>query len=482
MKLLRALGATLLALLVLFAGTPLARADSDTQVRAKIARAIADARVRSGTNGTVILDAFTGRTVFARGAETAVAPASNLKLLTALTALRDLGPDHRIPTRAIASVRPRSGVLKGDLWLKGYGDPSLRVTDLRALARQVRAAGIRQVTGRLLADTTFFTDPAYAKGWATRDGARAWAPQIRALTLSPDTKLSVGTIAFTVRPTAAGRRAKVSVSPAVATRYLHPSVFVMTRGRTSLQTYHVKGTNRISVVGSIAAGATPVTVLVSVHRPELLAAAVFRAELKAAGVKVAGPTASGPAPAKRPVVLTHLSRPLSGLPAPLLKVSNTGLAEHLVRLAGAAPGRAATVANGLRRVTALLRYLKVPTGRIVLHDGSGLSRGTKVTARAVARALLWALHQPWGVTFRKALPVAGRKGDLVGGTLANRMRGTAAAGRVWAKTGTLPNVTALSGYAASKSGRIYVFSMISNYRGGTPRPVENRLAVLLARG
>lgn len=331
---------------------------------------------------------------------------------------------------------------------EGLRRPSLRVADLKGLARQVRAAGITRVTGRLRADASVFSDPAYPRGWATRDGARPWAPQIRALTLSPGPLLNVGTIEFTIRPRGPGQRAKVTVRPAVAARLFHPSIFVMTRGGTSLATYRVKGTNRISLVGSIRAGAAPQKVLVGVHRPELLAAAVFRAELRAAGVRIAKPTTSGRAPKDRAVIATHRSRPLGALLPPMLILSNTGLAEHLVRLAGAAGGKAATVGNGLRRVTALLRYLKVPTGRIILHDGSGLSRGTKVTARAVARALLWALHQPWGVTFRKALPVAGRKGDLVGGTLANRMRGTAAAGRVWAKTGTLPNVTALSGYAA----------------------------------
>lgn len=120
---LRALAAGLLALLVVLPGSTPARAESDKRLRAKVAIVVADARVRWGTNGTVILDAFTGRTVYANRPDTAVAPASNLKSLTALTALRELGPDHTVPTRVLATDRPRRGVITGDLWLKGYGDP-----------------------------------------------------------------------------------------------------------------------------------------------------------------------------------------------------------------------------------------------------------------------------------------------------------------------------------------------------------------------
>ncbi len=365
--------------------------------------------------------------------------------------------------------------------MKGYGDPALRVADLRALVRRLRAQGVTRITGRVVADRSYFSDPLYPRGSATPDGLRGWAPQISALTLSPNSDLSVGTIEVTVRSASRrGHPATISVAPASAKRYVDLSAWVVTGRSTSIDSRRGKGTNDLRVTGRIALGAKPVRVQVSVHRPDLLAATVLRDELRSAGIAVGG-VASGRAPTKRALVLTHRSRPLIELMAPLLKLSNTGLAEHLVRLLGAHDGKDATVANGVRQVRRFVQGLGVSTKKLRLADGSGLTPTNKITAGSVAAGLAWATRRPWFARFLTALPQAGHRGRVTGGTLSTRMRHTAAAGRVWAKTGTRPRVTALSGYVLSCNGHLYVFSMLSTYRWSSPRPVEDRLAATIAR-
>lgn len=113
-------------------------------------------------------------------------------------------------------------------------------------------------------------------------------------------------------------------------------------------------------------------------------------------------------------------------------------------------------------------------------DGSGLTRANTMTPRAFGTLLVKVQSERWFGSFRNALPVAGISERMVGGTLRHRMNGTRAAGNAWAKTGTLTGVTALSGYVRGRDGRLYVFSMLSQYTGSSPRPVEDELVVTLA--
>jgi D-alanyl-D-alanine carboxypeptidase/D-alanyl-D-alanine-endopeptidase (penicillin-binding protein 4) len=115
-----------------------------------------------------------------------------------------------------------------------------------------------------------------------------------------------------------------------------------------------------------------------------------------------------------------------------------------------------------------------------LTDGSGLTRSNKLTARAMGVVLYRVQREKWFADFHAALPVAGNRTRMTGGTLRNRMVATRAANNAHAKTGTLTGVTALSGYVRGADGRRYVFSMLSQHRGTSPRPVENTLVQTLA--
>ena len=135
------------------------------------------------------------------------------------------------------------------------------------------------------------------------------------------------------------------------------------------------------------------------------------------------------------------------------------------------------------RLAAIRAYLTsqgVPMSGVSLSDGSGLTRDNTLTARALGELLVAVQDEPWFADFKASLPVAGNTKRMVGGTLRYRMNGTRAEDNAAAKTGSLTGVTSLSGYVKGRDGHLYVFSMLSNYTGSSPRPIEDKLVVTLA--
>ncbi len=395
-----------------------------------------------------------------------------------------MGPDYRFRTEVFRRGAVVRGAIQGRLYLKGYGDPTARVSDYRSLAQQVRAAGVTRVTGRLAVDATFFDDQRYNPGWSTGYADRYYAAEISALTLAPNADFDAGTVLVNYAPGARGGKAKITTTPAAAARYVRIVNQTTTGSSTSSSTFSARrthGSRTITVSGRVPLGRSRASTLVTVHRPELYAAAVFRAELARAGVTVEGGTVVVATPAtQRTRLARDTSMPLSDLMVPFLKLSNNMHAEALTKAMAARAGRPGTWAAGLKVTTGYLRRLGVPMAGVVLTDGSGLTRRNTLTARALATLLVKVRSEPWFAAFDRGLPVAGDSRRMVGGTLRSRMTGTAAAGNAHAKTGTLTGVTSLSGYVTGRDGRRYVFAMVSNHRGASPRPVENTLVVTLA--
>jgi D-alanyl-D-alanine carboxypeptidase/D-alanyl-D-alanine-endopeptidase (penicillin-binding protein 4) len=160
----RALLTPLLALAVALAPATTARA-AEPALSARLARALAVPHVDHARSGAVAVDLATGEVVFARNASRSLAPASTEKLPLTFGLLSTLGPAYRIPTRVLATGAVEDATLHGNLILKGYGDPTLSSAKLRRLAGQVRALGLRRVTGRIIADESFFDTRRTAPGW-----------------------------------------------------------------------------------------------------------------------------------------------------------------------------------------------------------------------------------------------------------------------------------------------------------------------------
>ena len=383
---------------------PAAVAGSVDVFQHQLASALRAPHVSPGQTGAVVLDLRTGQTVFAQHASLALRPASNEKLATTYAALTALGPSFRIETDVLGDGQQSEATWRGDLVLKGYGDPTLSGAQLSSLARQVAAAGIRQVSGRILGDESWFD---------TRRTGVGWKAQFY-----------------------------LHESPAL-------SALIVNRGWTGRY---------------------------ETARPALMAAQLFRLDLRHAGVAVTGGTAVGVASTDAVQLANVESPPLSALVRHMDVYSDNFYAEMLLKEIGAVQGSGGSAAAGLAVTRQLLGAAGVPLAGVRMVDGSGLSLLDRWTPRALASLLQTMWRDPDLEPYvLRALPIAGETG-----TLHYRMRSGPAHGVVRAKTGTTDNSSALSGFVGSR----YVFSVVENgrpVRTSNAERSQNRFAEVLAR-
>lgn len=430
----------------------------------------------------VVRDAATGELLYDRNGTNRLLPASNMKLFTSAAAMDTLGPSFRFHTDALTTAAVDGGRLRGDLYLKGYGDPTTLASDYAVIAQQVKAAGIDKVDGDIVADDTYFDANRLGDSWAWDDEPFYYNAQISALTVAPNTDYDSGTVIVQYGPgSAPGKPAKLTVIPRTSEIDLRGTVTTGPAGSDntfSIERRH--GTNDVDVSGSIPADDSPALEWVTVWEPTNYAADVFRRALRDAGVQVTGREVRGSAPASAKLVGRDTSMTLGELLTPFLKLSNNMHAETLVKTMGAVSAGSGSWSAGLGVVTNWAKTAGVATNTVRFSDGSGLSRKDNVTGDAITDVLVAARTKPWFQQWYDALPIAGNPDRFVGGTLRSRMAGTPAANNVHAKTGSLTGVTALSGYVTDGDGRPLVFSMMSNNYLSTPRSVEDAVAVTLA--
>lgn len=402
--------ALLLALLALVAAPAGAAAQSADRA---LSRTLAqNMRAAGPYSGAYVLNATDRRTLFKWRSDTRRVLASNAKIFTAAATLDQLGPDTTLPTVVLGDgVHQANGTWRGDLYLRGGGDPTFgsaafnqrnyrQAATAEALADAVAAAGIRRVTGRVYGDESRFD--------ALRGGPYS---------------------AF---------RTSIYVGPLSALAYNRG--FANDRGSA----YQAN--------------------------PPAFAAARFDALLESRKISVRGKPAAGAAPRNAVELAQVQSPPVDELVRRMMKPSDNFFAEMLLKRIGGTPG---TTRGGTR---AAVRHARSLRSRVRLADGSGLARGNQASPRAVGRMLDALRDRSNFPAFERSLPVAGRDG-----TLHDRMRRGAARGRCRAKTGTLSNVSTLSGYCRSRSGDTLVFSFLMN--GVSPsgaRRLQDRMTQALA--
>ena len=442
---------------------------------------IADPSLAGADVGLSVRRADTGEVLFTSQSSRRSAPASNTKLVTSAAVVDILGLDHRFSTTVRAGGDVRGGVLGGDLYLRGTGDPTMLAADYDALAAKVAASGIRLVRGKLVADDTWFDSVRLGTGWSWDDEPYYYDGQISALTVSPDTDYDAGSIIVKVAPGTPGKPAKVTTEPPTGfVTIANTAVTGAAGSEASVNVERQHATNVISVSGSIPAGGAVDEEWSTVADPTGLVASLFRDALTRHGVRVLGATGTGATPANARQFADHQSMPLSQLLTPFLKLSNNMHAEILVKTAGRVASGEGSWDAGLEAISGKLGGLGIDPATLSLVDGSGLSRMDQLAPDQVTSLLLAAQTKPWFHTWYDALPIAGAADRMVGGTLRSRMKGTPAENNLHGKTGSLTGVSALSGYVTTADGVPLVFSMISNNTLGSPKALEDAVGVRLA--
>lgn len=419
-------------------------------------------RTRNGEWGAMVVSVTRGDTLFAHGAGSKLVPASTMKLFTAALALDKLGAEHTFSTDVLrdGTVGP-DGTLKGNLVLRGDGDPSLSPRFVRGgpsasmtlLAQLVAGAGIRRVSGDLIADASGFEGRRIPEGWLSRYAGAGYAAPFSALTLNENIVI-VG-----VTPGKAGGAASVFLEPATHGFTVTNTVRTVAGGGTRISAHRV-GDDRVVVSGTIGARAGAARYQLVVGDPVTFTAGAFRAALEAQGVTVDGELRAGRTPEAAAIVTSLPSPPLARLVSVMNRESINIFAELLYRNAARGPerkavGSAETAGQTLRDF--LTREVGTTADAVTATDGSGLSVLDRVTPRALVQLLDHAHRAPWGSAFHASLPVAGES-EL----LRNRMRATPAQGNLHAKTGTTNDVIGLSGYVTAENGEILAFAFLYN--------------------
>ncbi|MFG3581681.1 D-alanyl-D-alanine carboxypeptidase/D-alanyl-D-alanine endopeptidase [Micromonospora chersina] len=483
----RALAVLALVATAATAGAPTATAEAptpaQTRLHATIDAILADSRLAGAQAGVVVVDTTTGQTLYDRNGERRLVPASNTKLLTSTAAMELLGPGHRFTTDVSGDGARHAGLLSGNLYLRGGGDPTMLAEDYDRLAAEVAAAGVRVVTGNLVADDTRYDRTRLGPDWTWDDESYYYAAQVSALTVAPNTDYDAGTVIVHAAPAGqAGTRPKITMTPANGWLRIDNRAETVATGETTISFEREHGGNTIVVTGQIAVGEAEESDWMTVWEPTGYAADIFRSALQRHGVRVLGRTVLGQAtPDDAEPVARHDSMPLADLMVPFLKLSNNGHAEVLTKELGRVLSGSGTWDAGLTAISEYVGDSGMDTGTLRQRDGSGLSRRNMIPPAQFVALLSTVRAEPWFDTWYAALPVAGNPERFVGGTLRSRMRGTAAADNVHAKTGSLTGASSLSGYATDADGHVLAFSIVlNNYLTSSVKGLEDQIAIALA--
>ncbi|MCD6212168.1 MAG: D-alanyl-D-alanine carboxypeptidase/D-alanyl-D-alanine-endopeptidase [Sulfurovum sp.] len=399
-----------------------------------------------------------GRELASLNASKTRTPASVIKVLPIYAATLKLGFDYRWPTQFYTVGSLKNGVLKGDLVVKGFGDPTLSTRDLKSIVSTIKAKGIKKITGNIVIDRSYF-----AVGTKNNSGfdKNTYSPY----NAMPDAMMfneRISTICITPNKNAVHK--KVADGSYKIVNKLQ-RVNKPCKGRYSWPGLKINNSSAMPEVwlqGKISKKCGKRNICKVITKPYKSFYYALKDTLKKEGVTVSGKMRLNKVPSNANILFTHYSRSLEKIISKTAKKSNNLYARHLLLLLGAKMyGAPSTLAKGRKAVEYILRSKgALGRGTLRIDNGSGLSRTAKLNAKLLAYMYDNAYNR-YGLRWMKTLSIAG-----VDGTIKRRFRGTVVKNRAWMKTGTLNRVKNIGGYVKSRSGRMYTVVILVNTKQG----------------
>ena len=453
------------------------------ELQTKIRTILARPTLMRGRIGIKVISLDGNKTVFEDSAEKYFIPASNMKSFTVATAMEKLTPTFHFVTSVYAPMMPGpDGTIKGDLTIYGRGDPSFSMAftrpnattpaieadylkPLEALADKIVQAGVKKIEGNIIGDESYFNTEGVPGTWEADDLPGYYGAEISALTINDNA------IDVSVKPSSIGSAAIIQLFPS------NNIVTIINRTTTtaagtprSIQLDRKLGQNILEVTGTIPVNDGGVLRSVAITRPALLFTTLLRRVLEQKGVTISGQTRvvsakekSVAAPSASLSEVTNYESPVFSLiAAKTMKPSQNLYTELILRAVGEQSGdktdpKKSSETKGIEVVQSFITQAGVVPGSVLQYDGSGLSRHNLITPAAAAQLYTFMNSRPYAASWREALTIAG-----VDGTLKNRFVGTPAVANVRGKTGTVDQVSALSGYVTTAAGEKLAFSILTN--------------------
>lgn len=443
-------------------------------VRDELNRVKAATGMKNGQFGYVLYDVSSGKLLEKERPDETLLPASTLKTVTSAAAFSILGPDFKFKTALEITGNVEGGVLRGDVIVRGGGDPSLGSdryewgTDMESIlaiwVRKLRERGITRIEGDIIGDGSIFEDALTPATWVWSDVGNYYGAGACGLSFNENSYEL-----FFKPGKAVGAKAEF-----VGTKPSMPEISFVNEMRTGSASsgdngfvYGGEYTYERRLRGTVPMGDT-FSIKGSIPDPALFTVKCLRDALLADSVQVSGnPTTlrimalqGKPAPEGRTAIYTHQSPPLKDIVYWLNKKSINLYAEHLVKMIGYTLLQDGSNESGTKAIADYWKSKGISVDGLHMQDGSGLSRYNGITPNQLALILRNNVTEPWFLDFFNSLPVAGKAGDP--GTLKNMCKGTAAEGKVWAKSGYISRVRTYAGYVETKSGRRLCFAMMAN--------------------
>lgn len=485
----------------------------------EIDNAIKKSNLNRSEYGIVVKSLKSGKQYYSINAKSLLTPASVTKLYTTFAAFEIFGEDYQIPTKIFTdgTIGPDS-ILKGNLYLVGFGDGMLSIRDLELISDKVKNLGIKGITGNIYVDGSYFDNINERLVYSGDKDVVIQLPPISSVILERNT---VNVVVSSGAQ--AGKAVRVHYIPdsehfITANNAIVSGSKRKSRGATEIDTANFKyemlleekyigdetpdtylaatnqkgsgirvlsragqnGKQVFTITGSLPQNRT-VSYAHHLTNPELSISGTFKSRLEAGGIRISGESNAirlyNTEALSKWTLLTEFKRPITDIINRINKDSDNFLAEVLFKKIGAEARISDNTALSTRMYyEEIFENNRIAFEKCKLNDGSGLSRRNLITPESVVQLLEAANKSSFKETFRSSFALAGNDG-----TLKKRMKNSNTEGNLTGKTGTLRNVSALAGYVDTIEGDTIAFAFIFNGPNvGIYKDLENKLAQILS--